>query len=372
MSWLDTHKQSEELAAEAHAARRTGNLELARKLFATAALFEERALESIEADQKPRTFGISAVSAVALYYKGGELARAEQLAHRCLANPSLLAFGVDQLRELLQTIWNEQAQAAAGIKFAPAQVTVAVDGGEVVRGGAPLDLVVERVQTVQAMFYRTTEFLKSLPLRKRGPATKPILDVCRPWLFQSVPGSYQFTVAIQGDSQADMFQQQNVSPDLVASTFMSILQSAATAPEDALPEIVPDPDYQQAFLKLTRNLAPSGRTFTQLEVRSSATGEPVLLTSDSRKAITGSIRKRQESPDARRVETLQGVLRAVHLDKDWLDLLLADGKSLHVVGLGEALDDVIGPMVNHAVAVRVSVDAKGNYHFQDIELEERE
>jgi hypothetical protein len=222
------------------------------------------------------------------------------------------------------------------------------------------------------MFYRTTEFLKSLPLRKRGPATKPILDVCRPWLFQSVPGSYQFTVAIQGDSQADMFQQQNVSPDLVASTFMSILQSAATAPEDALPEIVPDPDYQQAFLKLTRNLAPSGRTFTQLEVRSSATGEPVLLTSDSRKAITGSIRKRQESPDARRVETLQGVLRAVHLDKDWLDLLLADGKSLHVVGLGEALDDVIGPMVNHAVAVRVSVDAKGNYHFQDIELEERE
>lgn len=371
MSWLDFHKESERLAAEAHLARRAGEADYARKLFFAAAECEEVALAHVEPETKPRTFGISAVSAVALYYKSGDLVRAERLAHECLSlRHEIPPFSIDQLRELLQTIWNEQAQAAAGVRFAPAQVTISVDGGEVVKGGAPLDLVVERVQTIQAMFYRTTEFLKSMPLRRRGPAPRQVQDICRPWLFQSVPGSYQFTVAIQGDSQADMFEQRTISPDLVASTFMAILQSASTAPEEALPEIVPDSEYQSAFLKLTRNLAPTGKSFTQLEIRSSSLEEPVLLTSESRKAISGTIRGRSVVSDKRRTETLHGVLRAVHLENDWLDLLV-DGKLVRVQDLGEALDDVIGPMVNHTVNVLAGVDAKGTYHFQDIELEDR-
>lgn len=39
-----------------------------------------------------------------------------------------------------------------------------VKGGEVITGGAPLDLIVEKVQTIQSMFYRTVECIKDLPL----------------------------------------------------------------------------------------------------------------------------------------------------------------------------------------------------------------
>jgi hypothetical protein len=244
MTWLDHHKASEAAAAAAHGALRDGQDDKAKLLFATAAAEEIAALPFLKCEQKPRTFGITAVSAVALSYKAGELLQAEQLAHSVLADQALPPFAVDQLRELLQTIWNEQAQASAGVSFVPGQVTVSVDGGEVVRGGAPLDLVVERVQTIQSLFYRRTEFLKNLPLRRHGPATKAIQDLCRPWLFQSVPGSYQFTVAIQGPTQPDFFEDGTPEPSLVAATFMAILESAATDPAQALAEVVPDDEYR--------------------------------------------------------------------------------------------------------------------------------
>ena len=294
MSWLTHHQTSEEAASEAHAAQRRGEDALATSLFADAAKAELLALKHLSLAEKPRTFGVTAVSAAALLYKAEQPREAEQLAHSMLGQPGLPEFATDQLREILQSIWNEQAQASAGVRFVPGQVTVSVDGGEVVKGGAPLDLVVERVQTIQSIFYRTAEFLKNLPLRRHGPATKPIQDLCRPWLFQSVPGSYQFTVAIQGPAQGDMFEEGEPEPRLVASTFMAILEGAASDPETNLPKIVPDAAYRETFLKLARNLAPTGRSFSHLELRSTSARAPVVLTQESRKSMTNAIRGNAE------------------------------------------------------------------------------
>ena len=372
MSWLTHHQTSEEAASEAHAARRRGDDTRATSLFAQAAQAELLALDHLSLAEKPRTFGVTAVSAAALLYKAEQPRAAEQLAHSMLGQSGLPDFATDQLREILQSIWNEQAQATAGVRFVPGQVTVSVDGGEVVRGGAPLDLVVERVQTIQSIFYRTAEFLKNLPLRRHGPATKPIQDLCRPWLFQSVPGSYQFTVAIQGPAQGDMFVEGELEPRLVASTFMAILEGAATDPETNLAKIVPDAAYRSTFLKLARNLAPTGRSFSHLELRSTNAQAPVILTQESRKSMTNAIRGRPSEPtiDAESTEVaLRGILRAVHLEKDWIELYVNDAP-IRISGVGETVDDVIGPMVNHSVVVHVSRDRKSTYSFRDIELED--
>jgi hypothetical protein len=372
MSWLTHHQSSEIAASEAHAARRQGDEALATRLFAEAASEELLALKHINVVEKPRTFGVTAVSAAALLYKAELSREAEQFAHSILAQPGLPGFATDQLREILQSAWNEQAQAAAGVRFVPGQVTVSVDGGEVVKGGAPLDLVVDRVQTIQSIFYRTAEFLKNLPLRRHGPATKPIQDLCRPWLFQSVPGSYQFTVAIQGPSQGDMFLEDEPEPRLVASTFMAILEGAASDPETNLPKIVPDAAYRETFLKLARNLAPTGKSFSHLELRSSSARAPVVLTQESRKSMTNAIRGTagEQPKDPLFTEiSLRGVLRAVHLEKDWLELYVSNAP-VHISDVRETIDDVIGPMVNHSVVVHVLRTVKGTYLFRDIELDD--
>ena len=76
------------------------------------------------------------------------------------------------------------------------------------------------------------------------------------------------------------------------------------------------------------------------------------------------------APEPEQTEViLNGTLRAVDLDKDWIDVAV-DGKSHHIVGLKDTLDDVIGPMVNRRVIVRVLQGTQHVLQFQDIELDE--
>lgn len=366
MTWADLHTASEAVAIEAEQAFRKGDASDAALLYAKAAELEQQALAAVDAT-KTRTRAITAVSAVSLWYKAAAYESAEQLAHAMLADPSIAQFARVDLRNLIQAIWTETSKRDARVTFLPGQVFVSVKGGEVITGGAPLDLIVEKVLTIQAMFYRTVEFIQDKPLRLRGGPIREIQESCRPWLFQAVPGSYQFTVAIQEAKQLNFFKK-SLRPDLVAHQFLK-----ATASEDLqeLETAVPKPEYRNVFLKLSRNLAPTGKTFGSIELRA-GTGDPsVILTPEARTAINQTIKKSRQVnlQDATETEKeVVGTLRAVDLDKDFLDVVV-DGQGMHIVGLGDALDDVIGPMVNKTVKVQVVNSAKG-LRFQDIELDE--
>ena len=104
MTWLEYHRQSETLASRADVARLSGNGDQARLLYGRAADVEVRALEALD-PTKRRTLGITAVSAVALYYKAAQLRTAENTACRLLALDNLPRFARMQLRDLLQAIW---------------------------------------------------------------------------------------------------------------------------------------------------------------------------------------------------------------------------------------------------------------------------
>ncbi len=66
-----------------------------------------------------------------------------------------------------------------------------------------------------------------------------------------------------------------------------------------------------------------------------------------------------------RRQTHAGVLRAVHLDRDWLEVAVGDSH-IKVVGVGEQVDDVIGPFVNKRVLIHVASDGE-THRFVDIE-----
>jgi hypothetical protein len=276
MSWADLHKASELAASEAERALRDGNAARSATLYAEAAEHEQRALEVVEGG-KPRTRGITAVSAVSLWYKAAAYERGEQLAYSMLGDPSLPEFARMDLRNLVQAIWTETSKKTANVNFLPGQVFVSVKGREIITGGAPLDLIVEKVQTIQAMFYRTIEFVKDMPLRARGGPIREIQEACRPWLFQVAPGSYQFSVAIQEPKQLDFFRKDE-RPDLIARQFLAILKASASDNREELEEVVPKAEYRNVFLKLSRNLAPTGKTFGSLELRTATGDTSIALT----------------------------------------------------------------------------------------------
>jgi len=367
MTWAELHTESERLAIEAQLALRARSTGQAIDLYRQAAEVERRALDQIDIS-KARTRGVTAVSAVALWFKAGEYEHAEQLAHLMLADFHMPDFARGDLRDLVQAIWTESSKKKAGVTFVPGQVMVSVKGGEVVTGGAPLDLIVDKVQTIQSMFYRTIEFLNGVSHRRVGRPTKELQEACRPWLFQSAPGSYQFSVAIQKPTQPDFFKN-DIEPERIAQHFLEIVSASSGDNTAELERLVPDETYRSTFLKLVRNLAPTGKSFDQIELRTSGETRPVALGVESRNNINQQLRKKSTLPQkAEEIpEELRGTLRALHLDRDWLDIVV-NGVSMHIEGLQDAVDDVIGPMVNRSVIVRAARTAKNKFKFVDIEL----
>lgn len=371
MSWIEHHTKSEQLAADAEVAARQGQFDRSMELYRLAADAEAIAVKNLDPD-KHRTLGISVVSAVSLWYKAQEYLKAQQLAYHWLGASALPTFAVEQLQILLQTMWSDETRAKAGVKFSRGDVIVTVKGGEIVTGGAPLDLIVRKVEGIQSLYYRTTEFLSSLPHRKHGPASADIQKMCRPWLFQTAPSSYQFAVAIQESAQRDMFRSPTPKSDEISTAFMKILRAAIDDPDNALPNVVPDRDYRGTFLKLIRNLAPTGEVFEKMEIKSSIETKPVTLIATARQTISSSLRrqfpKTPQAEDQQEV-TLHGILRAVHLDKDWLEITSV-GPHIKITEVGETVDDVVGPMVNRAVVVQAIKKADGRHTLVDIQAEE--
>ena len=148
-----------------------------------------------------------------------------------------------------------------------------------------------------------------------------------------------------------------------------ILRVEIEDPEESLTKVVPDSDYRSTFLKLTRNLAPDGESCSRLDVQTVGDSLPISLGLDVRQDLGRVIRKTRqgnETPDSQ-TESLHGLLRAVHLDNDWLELAV-DNERVRVIAVSEEVDDVIGPLVNRPVIVRVSL-VGGKRKFLDIEPE---
>ncbi len=371
MSWAEHHRETERLAEAAETALREGRTDAAEDLFRQASDSEQLAFEALT-PEKARTRGISAVGIVVLAYKARNFTAAQELAYRFLGKESLPPFAVSQLRNLVQTIWTEEAITAAGVKFSKDDILVAVRGGQVMQGGAPLDLILRKVEEVRAMFYRTVEMLMDVPLRIHGAPKYEIQHLFRPWLIQAPTGSYQFAVRLESPPQMELGLGTQYVPavDEVTRKFIDIVSSAASDPGQALAIAVPDEGYRKTFLKLARNLAPTGKSFSELEIKSAIRPQldGIVFAPSARKAIDETIKKSAPlaAPDSGDHVTFTGILRAVHLDQDWLEVTVNDPDERHirVDNAGEAIDDVVGPMgADRVIDSELSTANAYGYHL---------
>jgi len=162
----------------------------------------------------------------------------------------------------------------------------------------------------------------------------------------------------------------------IAGNFISILALAANEPDASLAALVEDEGYRTTFLKLARNLAPTGRAFSELEIREGAPeNEPTaIFREESRTRLDENIKRTLlTAPEIPHQKIqLKGILRAVHLDKDWLELTVRGQPEQHIRidHTGDIIDHIVGPMINRPVIVDVLRSTAGRYRFQDIQAEE--
>ena len=101
MSWREHHSHSERLAAAGESAARAHDATRGRELYREAAEAESRALDTLP-PEKRRTIAVTAVSAVALWYKAGEDGRAAGLAGPWVDDESLAGCAIDPLHQIVQ------------------------------------------------------------------------------------------------------------------------------------------------------------------------------------------------------------------------------------------------------------------------------
>jgi hypothetical protein len=386
MSWSVHHTRSEGYANQAEDLRRRHEGGRAAELYRLAAEAEVNALNNI-VPSKTRTIGITTISAVSLYFKAQEFLQARKLAHKWLATDLLPAFAVEELEDLLQVIRFEESRVKSGIQFIEGEVLVSVKGGEVLYGAAPLDLVLRKVDQISKIFYRTTEMLLGRELRTRGNPPQDVKKYCDPWLFQAVPGSYQFSVQVRKPQDHEQLSfpglpvaNVELRVDQITKKFLDIIRAATQDPEGELIELVPQEDYRKAFLKSAQDLAPprTGKTFNQIEIKSSSYDEPrpVILLPETRSVIKEVLNKSEpelpELPESK-ITSLKGTLRNLHLDDDWIEISI-DGRSQKIYGAGEEIDDRVGPMVNRRIVAEVfersDKSVEKRYSLRDLQLEE--
>ncbi len=375
MTWLEHHLNSEKFAGLADSAMKNGDIDKAVHLYKEAAKAEEQAVSFLDLSKK-KTVGITIVSAAALYFKGKEFQKAEHIAYNWLASNKLSEFAASQLKTILQTIWDEKTFQSAGVEFTKETVLISVSGGEVVPGGAPLDLIHRKVDEVKNLFYRIIEMQLNRPFRRRGAPATEIQEQFRPWLFQAEPGSYQFAVRIQKPAQLSLFPDKKPPVEEITMKFFEVLEASAKESHDELIQIIPDNEYRDYFLRLARNLAPTGKSFGKLKIKSAIDKEsrPITFMPETRKALNRTIRstKKESDQDIELKELqLSGVLRALHLDKDWIEINIHEkSETIRIYQTGDVIDDIVGPMVNQKVLVDVLAAPDGKYIFQDIQSDE--
>lgn len=348
----DQHREAERLAVQASKARDEGRTGEALNLYTSAASLEDAALWEVPVD-KIRTRSVLSLSVASLLYKAHKLDEAEIRIFRFLSSePPLEKWADKQLRLLLQVVSDERTIAdSLGRKYSGESITVALRGGEIGIGTGPLDLVLEKAAGFRSLLYRFAEWTGKYPLRKQGNPPKAVMELIQARAMEPTVGSYRLEIKLTEPSQLEMFSTGRVKPEAISDAMFQFLDSLVRGNTSELEQLVPQPEYRRAFLELTRNIAPGGKRLSEVGIYRSSKDrvQSVYLTD----AVTTKVRQalpRREFPSETRGQ-LAGVLRALHLDQNWLEITTPSSDHQKCDTVHDMLDDVVGPMVNREVVV---------------------
>jgi hypothetical protein len=372
---MAAHQKAQILSQAAQVAMRSGDRSKARALYAEAAVLEAEALAGVGGNHH-RTRGIIGVSLAALQYKARQYDDAESTACRLLADRSLGSRARKQLREILETVWDERELLSTGREYANEEVVVALRGGAIGSGTAPLSVAVQAQERVSALLVRLAEWKGEFEFRKQGPPPSELQDAMQLRVSAAMVGSYKFSIKLAGPAQTDLFKQPRVRPEDVTTTLLDFAVAASEGSREDIVDLIPDKNYRLASLQLLRNVAPSGRGFTEIDLVQRSTKAPPRLIRLHKGATQhfGRVLSAEQQAAEEEEEILIGVLRGLHLDRNWLALNIED-ELITCSTPAEMLDDVVGPMVNNRVVVRGAwryPHGRRVFAVRDIELSDDE
>lgn len=349
---LDSHRDAEQLASQADLLLAKGRISEARSLYQLAAKMEGDAFAATS-PERPRTRGVLATGAVALFLKADAAEVGLRFARRLLASePELPEFAIRDIEDLVDDLRLARDFHARGQTVAPGAYECVLTGPHVAHGLAPADAVVQKVEQVSRLGMRVYEYLSHLPLRI-GPVEPYLRTRFGLLMAEPTAGSFRFQVRFSTQpEQLDLLGSAPIDGN-VTGAFGSILEAAVQADSMALKEIVPDEGYRLVFLKLVRNLAPTGSAIDRIELRPlGPVGAATVLTSQTARSISQTIIKASSQPKQPE-QTVEGFLRAIHLNENWIGVGPKEGALRKLQASHDLVEDTLSGLIDRPVVVRM-------------------
>lgn len=343
------HHDAMALVEDALAARRRGDHERARELFAEALHLELAAAQHVST-QPSRSILFRSAAWLAL--EAEDASEAERLAACGLADHGVPNRVKDELRAVA-----EEARLRLHRPLPPptaaSSLTLHMEGPAVGYGTADPADVDPRKAALHSLVVRTAERHAGLVFRRRGPIPANVAQQLQPRVAYAA-GSVVVQVTLGGDQPRLWDDNAAIVEDV-----RLCLAAFGEGGNEGLRKTIPDDIYRENFAQLATQLAPDGRRVTSVDV-------VVTTATGSRPAVRLRKRSADERPTKAprlgpALETFTGALRAADetTRKNTIKLQLRDSPSTVVsIEVADAvMEDIVRPLYGRVV--RVTVETQG-------------
>lgn len=343
------HQQATTLFDSGEQLERDGDIDGARVAFITAAQLEETAFATVP-PERIQTRSILANSVVSLLRRAGRLEEAGAAARRLMGSV-LTEEATDYLLSTATEARWLQSASSDGYRY-EGTLRVALDGPAVRPGGLVwADTALLKLDQLRQLLWRVGEMVAGFPLRTKGGAPQELMEAVRPFVSPAAPGSYSFHFRVETKpEQLEMFRYRTIDAGQITRRLYDLLHITAEHGYEGIVSEVDDPGYQDVLLRSLRNFAPNGSSLSAITVRPTEGVTEARLVPDQYRSIGRQLRKKRGKSRQGDVTSPRGVLRGLDLDDRHIVLRGPDGGRF-LIDPGAALDDLIGPLVNHIVEV---------------------
>jgi len=353
----ELHERAMEYADLALISRMNGDEIKAKEQFNLALKLEAEAAFTFKDRNVEPTRSVLFRSAASLAFQGGAIREAEQLAAYGLAGnpPNEIA---NELRELLDKINFNRHLDLKGIFLGSNEFQFSIAGRAIDAGIAPSDAVIERLEKIKAIIYRTFERLFGKGDYRSG-GISPFTKLYPSYVTVPRERSFAMTIKIAHPDQPPLPGMENYDmPSQVVQEVLDCIEILDQKGEERLRQRIVTPAYYNNFISLINKIAPDGDDISTVGFTTMVNGKerrvalarsqeeisdiPMLLTENIIDRIKGErvqVNGRLLFADAlKQVNT--GVIK---LRKD-------DGKILQII-VPEGMDDIVGPLWSQRVTV---------------------
>lgn len=320
------HDAAMDLADEADALIRLGRAGEAWPLLRQAAAECERA--GLEIGVEPSR-SVMLRSAAWLYLQGRDMRAAERAAALGIAAqppPEIL----DELRDVLEQAYFERHLDLRGVELDDAEFQLSIHGDEVGLGIARSDAFMSRVVAMTRLIHRTSDRLSA---RSFGQSHRSELDV-----YVSTPRAASFAVTLRVAYPKDAcLEQQSMlpadaptgkpSPSVIVSDVMECFALLSAGDDQAVAGRFDNDDYYRNFVALARQVAPDGRSVTQVGLTSEqGVGPTSRVAMRRRSKAIAQVPRADEQAAGEEPHRVRGVLH-------FADGLKTGGRRFHKIAL---------------------------------------